>query len=166
MSDRIIQLKALERAVTQIGVSENPPGSNRGPEVEMYLRSVGLSGGYAWCAAFVYWCFQEAANELQITNPLYRTAGVMEHWRNCDKREGRRIDRTKIKPADILPGMIFVMDFGGGKGHTGIVESVNVEKGEITAIEGNTNEQGHREGIYVMRRTRRLVAIKGFIEYA
>ena len=166
MSDRVLNQQALAHAITQIGVKEDPPGSNKGKEVEAYLRSVGLPGGYAWCAAFVYWCHQQAADELEIPNPVYRTAGVMEHWRNCHLRGGKRLDREKTNIANIKPGMIFVMDFGGGKGHTGIVESVDVEKRMVFCIEGNTNEAGHREGIAVMKRVRPWVTLKGFIEYA
>ena len=46
----------------EVGVMEQPPGSNRGPQVDQYLTTVGLNpagGSFAWCAAFVYWCFQE-----------------------------------------------------------------------------------------------------------
>ena len=165
MFDRTLNNQALYYAVTQLGACEDPPGSNRGVEVANYLRSVGLPGGYAWCAAFVHWCYQTAADELSVLNPVWKTAGVMTHWRECHRNGGKRLDRLKISPSAILPGMIFVMDYGGGKGHTGIVESVDVKGERLTAIEGNTNEAGSREGIYVMRRERRLIAIKGFIDY-
>lgn len=165
MSDRTLQQQALYYATTQLGACEDPPGSNAGIEVENYLRSVGLPGGYAWCAAFVYWCYQQAANELSYPNPLWRTAGVMTHWRECHRNGGKRFETAKLKPGRILPGMIFVMDFGKGNGHTGIVESVDAQAGTLTSIEGNTNEAGSREGIYVMRRERRLISIKGFIDY-
>ena len=55
---------ALDAARGEIGVREVPPGSNRGPKVDVYLRAVGLdpaAGCYAWCAAFVYWCFGKGA---------------------------------------------------------------------------------------------------------
>jgi hypothetical protein len=62
--------------------------------------------------------------------------------------------------------MVFVQDFGGGKGHTGLVESV--QGGRIVTLEGNTNDEGSREGIGVFRRTgRKILTInKGFIDYA
>lgn len=165
MSDRTLQQQALYYATTQLGACEDPPGSNGGVEVENYLASVGLGTGYPWCAAFVYWCYQQAANELSVPNPLVKTAGVLNHWNLCLQKGGARIETAKLKPENILPGMIFVMDYGKSNGHTGIVESVNVKARTIIAIEGNTNEAGSREGIYVMRRERRLVSIKGFIDY-
>ena len=64
--------EALAQAAGEIGVMEQPLGSNRGPRVDQYLSSVGLdptSGHYAWCAAFVYWCFDLAANGRRRTRP-------------------------------------------------------------------------------------------------
>ncbi len=48
--------KALEVAGVEIGVMEEPPGSNRGPRIAEYLAAVNLDaskGHYACCAAFV-----------------------------------------------------------------------------------------------------------------
>ena len=67
-------------------------------------------------------------------------------------------------PALVKPGHIFIMSFGGGMGHTGLVESVN--GGFMNVIEGNTNDNGSREGIGVFRRVRKINSInKGFLEY-
>jgi len=57
------------------------------------------------------------------------------------------------------------MAYGGGLGHTGIVEKVN--GGFLTTIEGNTNDGGSREGIGVFRRTGRKIKDinKGFLQY-
>ncbi|HET8922563.1 MAG TPA: peptidoglycan-binding domain-containing protein [Candidatus Acidoferrum sp.] len=55
--------QALVKADLEVGVREQPLGSNRGPRVDQYLRSVGLDptqGSFAWCAAFVYFCFNQA----------------------------------------------------------------------------------------------------------
>ena len=41
-----------ETYTSQIGVRE-ATGRNDGKQVELYLKSVGLGKGYAWCAAFV-----------------------------------------------------------------------------------------------------------------
>ena len=43
---------------SQVGVREQG-GANRGEQVEQYLASVGFGPGYAWCAAFVSWCYQQ-----------------------------------------------------------------------------------------------------------
>lgn len=148
-------------------VREVPPGSNKGPDVEAYLRSVGLGGGYSWCAAFVYWCFGKAAADLGRTNPLFKTAGCLAHWNGAPTKGARRVLTSKAQadPALLQPGMIFIMDHGGGLGHTGLVESVS--GGMITTLEGNANVAGSREGVGVFRLTRKINSInKGFIDYA
>ncbi|HYE75220.1 MAG TPA: CHAP domain-containing protein, partial [Blastocatellia bacterium] len=65
------------------------------------------------------------------------------------------------------PGMVFVMKFSNTTGHTGIVESVDVAKKTVTSIEGNTNDDGSREGYEVARRTRTIESINvGFIDFS
>lgn len=146
-------MKSIEVATAQLGVHEREQHDNRGVEVEKYLASVGLKGGYSWCMAFVYWCTSEAAKLQQKGNPLVKTAGVMAQWNTINKAF-----KFKTFPQ---PGDIFIMDFGKGLGHTGFVESV---KGDtITTIEGNSNDEGSREGYEVCRRTRKISACIGFI---
>ena len=56
----------VREARSQVGVMEQPLGSNRGPQVDQYLLRVGLNptaGSYPWCAAFVDWCVQAYASE-------------------------------------------------------------------------------------------------------
>jgi peptidoglycan hydrolase-like protein with peptidoglycan-binding domain len=77
-SNVTILIEVLKVAVSQVGVMEVPPGSNKGPEVNAYLASTGLDPGYFWCAAFVYWCFNEASKNIGFTNPLYKTAVCLE----------------------------------------------------------------------------------------
>ncbi len=162
--------KALDIAATQIGVLEHPLGSNRGPEVDTYLRSAGIdptTGHFAWCAAFVYFCFDQAAAALHRNNPLVKTGGVMAHWNGAGTRGIPRITHAKARqnPSLIKPGHIFVIDLGSGLGHTGLVE--RVVGGKLVTIEGNTNDNGSREGIGVFRReSRKIEGIsKGFIDY-
>ena len=148
-------------------VREQPQNSNRGPEVEQYLRRVGLGPGFAWCCAFVYWCFDEAAKAAHRADPMFRTAGCLAHWNNAPAVGARRITRSQAvaDPSLVKPGMVFVMDFGGGNGHTGLVESLS--GGLLTTIEGNTDASMTREGGGVYRLHRKVGDInKGFIDYA
>ena len=75
---------------SQIGVRET--GSNRGPEVEKYLRYAGLSKGNPWCAAFVCWVLGEAG----VINPR-------SGWSPDLFLEGRVIWRTGEQGTN-LPG--------------------------------------------------------------
>lgn len=144
--------RALEVARTQLGIRE-ATGHNDGAAVESYLRSVGLGKGYSWCAAFLYWSYSQAAKALGVANPLTQTAGVLDHWQ---RTHGQKVNNPQ-------PGDIFIMDFGGGHGHTGLVKEV---KGSmIYTVEGNTNEANSREGDGVYERIRPISSIKGFIRY-
>ena len=164
--------EAITMATSQIGVMEQPPGSNRGPEVDEYVRRVGLdpAGHFAWCAAFLYFCFDEAARAMGRENPVIKTAGVLDHWETAGRRGVPRIPaaRATQDPALVQPGHIFIIDTGapGGGGHTGLV--VEVAGGKLETIEGNTNDSGVSEGVGVFRRqSRKIVQInKGFIDYS
>lgn len=147
-------------------VREIPPNSNRGPQVEAYLQRVGAQPGLSWCCAFVYWCFDEAAKDIGMTNPMVRTAGCLDHWSRAPSQGAQRIMTAKAvnNPALLQAGMIFIMDYGNGMGHTGLIEKV--QGGLITTIEGNTDASKTREGGGVYRLTRKINEVsKGFIDY-
>jgi hypothetical protein len=170
-TDDSLLARVVKIATGEVGVLEVPPGSNRGPRVNEYLRAVGLeatAGSFPWCAAFVYWCFDQAAREFGRPNPVVRTAGVLNHWRQAEQKGIPRLPAAAATadPARVRPGMVFVQDFGGGAGHTGLVESV--QGGWLVTLEGNTNDGGSREGIGVFRRSgRKVLSInRGFIDYA
>lgn len=135
--------KHLEIAIGQLGVHEDPKKANWGPQVEQYLLSIGLKQAASWCMAFVFWCSREAYG---VNNKLIKTGGVLRQWQSVD---------TKYKfTKDPQPGDIFIMDYGKGLGHTGIIESVVGNL--LHTIEGNTNDEGSREGYEVCRRTRKF----------
>lgn len=162
--DSTLLAKVVAIAKTQIGVEEDKKHTNRGPEVEAYQKSVGIPPGSPWCASFVYWCFEQAAKELGVPNPVYKTGHVLTHWQKAGCRKIKQLDAIQ-NPAIIKPGHIFMMDHGGGKGHTGIV--TKVEGGFIHTIEGNTNNNRSRDGYGVFTLTRKVNAIKkGFLDYS
>jgi hypothetical protein len=161
---RLLQVAAEEEAKK---VREVPKNSNRGPEVDAYLQRVGLSPGYAWCCAFMFWCGDEAAKAIGRSNPMVKTAGCLEHWRRAPSQGAQRIPTSQAveNPDLVKPGMIFSMDHGGGFGHTGLAEKVT--GGLIATIEGNTDASGTREGGGVYLLTRKIAEInKGFIDYS
>lgn len=158
--------EVIRIANTQLGVREDPPNSNRGKDVAKYLKSVGLdanSGHYSWCMAFVYWCFKEAFDKLGKPNPLVKTGGVLRQWNETKSKKIKKADAIN-NPSLVKPGFVFIRNHGGGKGHTGIVVAVN--GGYIETIEGNSNNNGSREGVGVFRLTRKIASIEnGFIDF-
>ena len=159
----------LDMARSQIGVMENPVGSNRGTEVDEYVRATGLNptGRFAWCVCFIFFCFREAAKELGRNNPMVKTAGVLDLWNQAGTKHRVTLAKARNDPSLIRPGQIFVIDTGapGGAGHAGLVEQV--AGGKLVTIEGNTNDGGGREGIGVFRRTQRKIESinKGFVDF-
>jgi peptidoglycan hydrolase-like protein with peptidoglycan-binding domain len=172
-----LMLQSLAIAGSQVGQMEVPPLSNRGPQVDEYLRSVGIdpersnSDGRNWCMAFVYWSFKTAALSLGGDTPLPKSAGCLDHWNLAARVQGaRRIARAEAY-ADaslVKPGLVFILDLGQGHGHTGIVERA-MAGGRLVTIEGNTNNDGSRTGVGVFRLDRRKLSdkvLKGFIDYS
>lgn len=149
-----LSTKALEIAITQIGQDEKPHGSNWGLPVKNYLSSVGINFPASWCMAFIFWCFSEASKNLKIPNSALKTGGVLKAWNDAPAAL-----KTKVPAV----GSVFILDFGKGLGHTGIVEKFDATF--IYTIEGNTNDTGSREGIEVCRRKRLRSSIKGYINY-
>jgi hypothetical protein len=114
-------------ALSQVGTTERPPGSNRTPYGAWY----GLNG-QPWCAVFVAWCFARLGHDLraELTPEwAYTPAGLAA---------GRRAGWA-VRHQDARPGDIVFFNFPGGEAvdHVGIVES-NVG-GVLRTIEGNTS---------------------------
>ena len=158
--------EVLKIAHSQLHVRENPRNSNRGKEVDAYLKAAGLDahrGNYAWCMAFVYWVFEEACKNLGRSNPMVKTAGVLKQWNQTDCRKFKTKDVVN-NPSLIKPGYVFIRNYGRGMGHTGIITAV--KGGYIHTIEGNSNDNGTREGIGVFELTRKIKSIEnGFIDF-
>jgi len=149
-------------------VKEEPKGSNTGRMVNQYLSSVGLKPGLPWCAAFVYYIFDQATRRLRVKNQLPKTGGVMNMWGSADRTTKIDIKAARANPSLIRPGQIFIMTRGGkGLGHTGIVVSSDPSRREFITIEGNTNDQQSGEGDRVGVNRRKLDSsnLVGFIDY-
>ncbi len=136
--------RVVARFESQLGVVENPPGSNRTPYTEWY----GATG--PWCAMFVSWCFAMEGNPLAATTSkgfAFTPSGAA--W-------FKKQDRWTTEPAR---GHLAFFDFPGDDvnriSHIGIVTAVHGD-GSIETLEGNTDEKGGRTGGKVMRRRRRI----------
>jgi hypothetical protein len=165
-SELLSEALAFAGAEAAKPVREVPRNSNRGPDVDRYLTTAGCPTGLAWCCAFVYWSMDQAANSLGRANPMVKTGRCLDHWQRAKTRGARLIKKADAinDPSLVKPGMIFLMDYGEGKGHTGFVEKT--AGGFFTTIEGNTDASKTREGGGVYRLERKVADInKGFIDY-
>lgn len=128
---------------SQIGVRE-ATGRNDGPEVEMYLRSVGLGKGYSWCSAFVKWSLDEA----EVPNKINAWSPTAENRNNL-------IYSKKQFYSDPTIGDVFTIWYSklNRIGHTGFIDGKQNESIFIT-VEGNTNSAGSREGDGVYKKYR------------
>lgn len=127
-----------------LGIRET--SHNSGPEIDQWLAYVHARPGDAWCAAWVCGMHRQAAVSLDIPNPCPRTAGALRLW-------DLALPECRVElPA---PGDVFVLDTGapGGAGHVGIVIAVSPDGGTLTTCDGNSNEQGSREGNAVVTHT-------------
>ncbi len=151
--------KALEYAISQDGVRESPPGSNRGPEIEKFQRAIGeWCVGKAYCAAFVVWAIKQAMRDLGGPNlpPIPFVAGAVTMFTTAS------VAAKRIAPS---PGCVGIIDHGQGKGHAFFVVSI-VGKTLVTC-EANTNPAGSREGdgCYVRTRHQDEPGILGYLVF-
>lgn len=142
--------KATQVATGELGVRE-ATGRNDGAAVEKYLRSVNLGKGYAWCAAFISWVYQQCS----IPSPKSAWAPAWFPVKNIvyKRSDGKPI--TDIAPMDVF-GLYFPEQ--GRIAHVGLV--LCWDEKSVTTIEGNTNNAGSREGdgVYKKKRLRRQIA--------
>ena len=124
-------LAALRAAETQVGQSEQPPGSNDGPAIAMYRSAVaGAYPGAPWCAYFVSWAAAQAGAPIGDHGQGLGSVAEITDWA---RSTGRLV--SKPQPGDLI---LF------GTSHVGIVESVKPD-GSMTTVEGNASNAVSRE---------------------
>jgi hypothetical protein len=120
---------ALAAAQGQVGVAEQPPGSNDGPQIAQYRTATAGSGVGPWCAYFVSWAAAQAGAPLGEAGQGFGSVSALYAWA---QRTGRATDAAAgMRPN---PGDLIVW----GADHVGIVESVDAD-GSIHTIEGNSS---------------------------
>jgi hypothetical protein len=134
--------KALARAKTKIGVTENPPGSNR----QEFGAWYGFNG-VAWCAIFMSWCFAGVGSKAFVRGSRYSYVGAIVSAARAGGR-GLMIVSTP-KPGDLCCW---------GDQHVGIFEGFT--RSGFNSIEGNYASKvtrvthGSRSGITFVRVTK------------
>lgn len=144
--EEVIRYPSLQEIYsTYIGVRE-ATGRNDGPEVERFLRNVGLGKGYPWCAAFVKTCLLEAG---------YESAGKMNGMALSTVNKSNMVYSAGKKLKEPQPGDVATLWYNnlGRIGHTLFFDN-EVNSNVYESVEGNTNGAGSREGDGVYRKKR------------
>ncbi|QEC46869.1 CHAP domain-containing protein [Baekduia soli] len=121
--------RALAAAQGEVGVAEQPPGSNDAPRIAQYRQATAGSGIGPWCAYFVSWAAQQAGTPLGEAGQGFGSVGAVASWAQRTGRWNPAGSGTPPQAGDLIV-------WGGH--HIGIVESVDPD-GSIHTIEGNSS---------------------------
>jgi len=115
-------------AESQIGQSEQPPGSNESPAIAEYRSATaGAVPGAPWCAYFASWAARQAGAPIGAQGEGLGSVGEIWSWAQSSGRAIANGPGVVPKPGDLIV-------FGGE--HVGIVRDV-LPDGQIQTIEGN-----------------------------
>ena len=135
----------LAAAQREVGVAEQPPGSNDAPRIAQYRQATAGSGVGPWCAYFTSWAAREAGMPLGESGQGFGSVDALNAWA---QRAGRAVPNGPgVVPR---PGDLIVWDE-----HIGVVESV-LPDGSVQTIEGNSSDQ-------VSRRTHEAGSALGYV---
>jgi hypothetical protein len=117
----------------EVGVAEQPPGSNESPRIAQYRQATaGAPGPGPWCAYFVSWAAREAGVPLGDAGQGFGRVDDVWAWA---ERAGKAMPAAGATPQ---PGDLIVWDE-----HIGVVESVGAD-GSINTVEGNSSDRVSR----------------------
>jgi CHAP domain len=121
--------RALAAAQAEVGVAEQPPGSNDGSRIAEYRTATAGSGVGPWCAYFTSWAAAQAGAPLGEVGQGFGAVEAVYAW-------AQRTGRAMPAGPGVVPSPGDLIVWGGR--HIGIVESVDPD-GSIHTIEGNSS---------------------------
>ena len=134
--------KVIGYAVSQVGVTETPKGSNKNKYAEMIDTQFpdfynGKKNGAAWCDVYVDACFLICFGEdetLRLLCQPKKSCGA-----GCKFSAGYFKDKKQFHNTPEVGDQIFFYDNKGEINHTGIV--YKVEDGYVYTVEGNSGDE-------------------------
>lgn len=154
----------IRRAKQEVG-TEEIDGTNCGPRVNQYKAATNLPSteAWPWCAAFVCWVVRMALLDTQTKETATfvrpKTAGAWD-FENWSRKQDNTTQTKKPHGGDIKAGDIVVFTFS----HIGIAVE-DAKGGQVVTVEGNTDQQGSREGGGVFLKSRSLSKIRSRIRF-
>lgn len=143
--------RILNLARGEIGVREDPPGSNRVKYNTAYYGRAVSGENLHWCAVFIWWLFQQTGcAHLYFGGEKTAYCPALLHHHRGQKVMG------DYRPGDII---FFNFDRGTMARHVGLCEGWDGTY--ITTIDGNTGDGNESNGGCVQRRTRHKTTIVG-----
>jgi len=143
-------------ADSQLGIAENPPGSNCNP----------YGPCEQWCSLFVAWVWKKAGVPLHGPTATYAYSGTIYEWAKAHEGgpfavtapgdpplSAPEADGARVLPPSATPAPGDAVLYGSGPGpgesdHVGIVERV-FPGGQITTIDGNFGDRVARSGPFL-----------------
>ena len=133
----------IDIASKYIGVTEDPIGSNCGLLIDQWNTAVNAPVGSFWCASFVSAVAMEWKTQSGNDWPLCFSADCDVWLANAKKH---KCLSSKGKSGDIV-----ILVSGNDAYHIGIISGYS-ETGTLMSIEGNSNNDGSRNGYIVANR--------------
>jgi hypothetical protein len=130
-----LALKALDVACEELGRGEEGR-NNDGPDVLLYTG--GKRGN--WCAAFLCWCFEEAAERMGWHGLVPKRSHGAKRFTKNVALHGYFVNLTTDHPR---PGDIISWNRGTGitwRGHVGIVYAYLANTDTLLTIEANSGK--------------------------
>jgi hypothetical protein len=136
-------------------------------QLEKRMSEVGWKMGESWCAYFAELVWKEAYDSYEMKNDiskelldkLFSGSSTQTH-KNFDQSNfiTRNQTNKNLLQKVPVPGALAIWRYGNDwTGHTGIVLEP-IGNAAFISIEGNTNDDGAREGYEVAKRIRKLNA--------
>ena len=120
--------RVLAAAESQVGQSEQPPGSNESPAIAEYRSATaGAEPGAPWCAYFASWAARQAGEPIGEGGQGLGSVSEIWSWAQSTGRAIQNGPGVEPQPGDLI---VF------GDQHVGIVREV-LPDGRIATVEGN-----------------------------
>lgn len=155
----------IDVASAEVGVKETGT-SNKGKRVQEYQAATNLGGtGWAWCAAFICWCTQEAIHRWEterqtmvtFRRPQTAAAYGFDEWSLAQDKS----TKTRRSHTGEAIGIFSLLSVS----HCGFGITRPDKNGNFRTIEGNTNAAGSRDGGRVAIRTRNIKDVRDWITF-
>ena len=142
-----MKTRVPDTALQFAGWVQEATKQNDGQWVEAIQRITGNKKGDAWCASFVTMVLDIA---YRGKNPLARSA-------SCDVMLEDARAKGWLQPTPNVGDVFLVMKTPTDAHHTGVVTAVGLTS--VKTVEGNTNDDGSRDGYGVFARERKTAGL-------